>query len=162
MSQLIHPLFGDLMFDGVGLLGCVFVLVLMWDAGRDWKRARAMRDWRKTQLPYSTGRRRAARSFFRKYRGRLVLLVMVSAVAAMLMGGRQNPHGDKASPAMKPGTGNLPGGNDSNRVDAAILTFQTLPPPGGARGSAANSGSNIIAPASVNNPDTTNDLLTHP
>lgn len=37
MVQLIHPFLGDLMFDGVGLLGCLFVLFLMWEA---WKERR--------------------------------------------------------------------------------------------------------------------------
>jgi len=88
MLRLIHPLFGDLMFDGVGLLGCVFVLVLMGDAWKDWKRACVVRDRRKGRLPYSSGRRRPARGFFRKYRTSLALLVIVSGAVAMLVGGR--------------------------------------------------------------------------
>jgi len=165
--RLIHPLFGDLMFDGVGLLGCVFVLVLMWDAWKDWQRARVMRGRRRNQLPYSTGRRRPARGFFGKSRVKLALLVIVSGVTAMLVGGRQSPHGTKTSPTtpagtLNPATGNLSSGNDSNRVDEAILTYQTLPPPHGAGGSAANGNSNTIAPRFENSPKATNNVLNPP
>ena len=148
--QLIQPLLGDLMFDGIGLAGCVFVLVLIREAWNDWKRARVMRKRRRSQLPYSTGRRRPARSFFREFQGKLVLLVLASVVVLMLVGGRQNPHGDKTSAARPPGTlnpaaDNLSSGKDSSRPDGAILTFQTLPPPNGTGGSIANGNSNAIA-----------------
>ncbi len=167
MLRLIHPLFGDLMFDGVGLLGCVFVLVLMWDAWKDWKRACVMRGRRRNQLPYSTGRRRPPRGFFRKYRTRLALLVIVSGLTAVLVGGRQNPHGNKTSPTtpartLNPAAGNLSSDNDSNRVDKAILTYQTLPPPHGAGGSAANGISNTIAPRFENSSKATNGILNPP
>ena len=167
MLRLIHPFFGDLMFDGVGLLGCVFVLVLMWDAWKDWKRARVMRLRRRNQLVYSTGSRRRARGFFRKSWARLVLLVIVSGVAVVLVGGRQNLHGGKTSPITPAGTlnsatNNLSGGRDSGRVDGAILTFETLPSPGAAGRSVARGGSNMIAPSFGNKPDATNGTLKHP
>lgn len=37
MLQLIHPFLGDSVMDGVGLAGCLFVLILMWEA---WKERR--------------------------------------------------------------------------------------------------------------------------
>jgi hypothetical protein len=150
MLRLMHPLFGDLMFDGAGLLGCVFVLVLMWDAWKDWKQARVRRDRRGSRLPYAAGRRRPARRFFRKSRAGLVLLVIASGVTAMLVGGRQSPHGARTSPTtpagtLNPAAGNLSSGKDSNRVGESILTYQTLPPPRGAGASVANGNSNAIA-----------------
>ncbi|HKW30789.1 MAG TPA: hypothetical protein VJT54_15765 [Verrucomicrobiae bacterium] len=155
------------MFDGVGLLGCVFVLVLMWDAWKDWKRACVMRDRRRNQLPYSTGRRRPARGFFGKSRVRLALLVIVSGLTAMLVGGRQIPHGAKIAPStpagtLNPAAGKLSSGKDSNRVAEAILTYQTLPPTRGAGGSAVKGGSNVIAPSLGNKPDATDGPLNHP
>ncbi len=166
--QLIQPLFGDLMFDGVGLLGCLFVLVLMWDAWKDWNRAGAMRKRRKRQLPYSTSSRRPARGFFRKSRTKLALLVATSSIAVMLVGGRQNPHGDKASPTTPAATlnsatdNNASGNNDSAHPDEAILTYQTLPPESGAGGSIASGNSNAIASHFGNIPDATNSTLNHP
>lgn len=167
MLRLIHPLFGDLLFDGVGLLGCVFVLVLMGDAWKDWRRARVVRDRRKGRLPYSSGRRRPASGFFRKYRTRLALLVSVSGAAAMLVGGRQNPHGAGTSPTTSartpnPAAGNLLSGKDSDRIDEAILTYQTLPPSRAPGGSAANGQSNTIAPRVEHSPNPTNGMLHTP
>jgi hypothetical protein len=167
MLRLLYPFFGDLMFDGAGLLSCVFVLVLMWDAWKDWKRARVMRERRRNQLPYSTGSRRPARGFFRKFRARLILLVIVSGVAVVLVGGRQNPHGDKTSPitpagTLNPATDNLSRGKDSSRVDGAILMFETLSTPGGTNGSVANGYSNTVTSPFGNSPSTTNGTLNHP
>lgn len=164
---LIQPLLGDLIFDGVGLAGCGFVLVLMWEAWKDWKRARVMRKRRRSQLPYATGRRRPARSVFGKFRGKLVLLVVASSLALMLVGGRPNPHGDQSAPTtpagtLNPAAGNLSSGKDSSRLDGVILTFQTLPPPGGTGGSIANGNSNAIASPFGNSPDATNRTLNHP
>ena len=167
MLQLIHPFFGDLMFDGIGLLGCVFVLVLMWDAWKDWKRAGVMRDRRRNQLAYSTGSRRPARGFFRKSRARLVLLVIVSGVAVALVGGRQNPHGDRTSqtrPAgtLNPGTGNLSKGTGSAHSDGAILTYQTLLSPGGTGDSMVNGNSNVVTSRFKTSPDATNGVSPRP
>ena len=168
MLQLLHPFFGDLMFDGIGLLGCVFVLGLMRDAWKDWKQAGVMRVRRRNRLPDSTGRRRFARGFFRKFRGKLILLVVASSVAVMLVGGRQNPHGGKASPATATGTSNPatdsnpPRGRDSAYSDQAILTYQTLPPPRGAGDSIVNGNSNGIASYFRTSPDATNGALNHP
>jgi hypothetical protein len=161
MLQLIHPFFGDLMFDGIGLSGGVFVLVLMWDAWKDWKRAGVMRVRRRNRLPYSTGRRRAARGFFRKFRGRLVLLLVASNLAVLLVGGRQNPRGDKTSqttPAgrLNPVTGNLSQGADSAHSDGVILTYQTLFSPSGTDGSMVNGNSNVVASRFRTSPDVTN------
>ena len=155
------------MFDGVGLLSCGLVLVLMWDAWKDWKRARVMRLRRRNQLAYSTGSRRPAKGFFRKSRAALVLLIIVSGVAVVLVGGRQNPHGDKTSPITPAGTlnsatNNLSGGKDSGRVEGAILTFETLPSPGGAGRSVTTGSSNMIAPSFEDKPDATNGTLKHP
>jgi len=48
MVQLIHPVFGDVMFDGIGLAGGLFVLFLMWEAWKEWRcrvrRTRAARE----------------------------------------------------------------------------------------------------------------------
>ena len=168
MLLLIHPFFGDLMFDGVGLLGCGFVLVLMWDAWKDWKRAGAMRKRRKSRLPYSTGSRRPARGFFGKFRGRLALAVIVSAAAVMLVGGGKNPHSDKTSPTtpagtLNPATHSHPSsGRDPAHPDEAILTYQTLPPESGTGGSMARGNSNAVASPFGNSPNATNSRLNHP
>jgi hypothetical protein len=48
MLQFIHPVFGDLMFDGIGLAGFLFALFLMWEALKEWRirvrRARTARE----------------------------------------------------------------------------------------------------------------------
>jgi hypothetical protein len=48
MLQFVRPVFGDLMFDGIGLAGCLFALFLMWEALKEWRirarRARAARE----------------------------------------------------------------------------------------------------------------------
>jgi hypothetical protein len=37
MLQFMRPVFGDLMFDGVGLAGLLFVLFLMWELLKEWR-----------------------------------------------------------------------------------------------------------------------------
>jgi len=37
MPQFFGPVFGDLMFDGIGLAGILFVLFLIWEALREWR-----------------------------------------------------------------------------------------------------------------------------
>jgi hypothetical protein len=48
MLQFIRPVFGDLMFDGIGLAGFLFVLFLTWEALKEWRirirRARSARE----------------------------------------------------------------------------------------------------------------------
>ena len=48
MLQLMRPLFGDLMFDGIGLIGFLFALYLIWEALKEWRirirRARTARE----------------------------------------------------------------------------------------------------------------------
>jgi len=48
MMQLICPIFGDLMFDGIGLAGLLFALFLIWEALKEWRirirRARTARE----------------------------------------------------------------------------------------------------------------------
>jgi hypothetical protein len=47
MLQFIHPVFGDLMVDGIGLAGFLFALFLMWEALKEWRiRARRARNSR--------------------------------------------------------------------------------------------------------------------
>jgi hypothetical protein len=47
MEQLLRPLFGDWMFDGIGLCGFLFVLFLIWEALKEWRiRARRARNKR--------------------------------------------------------------------------------------------------------------------
>lgn len=44
MWQWMHPIFCDLMFDGIGLAGFLFALFLMWEAFKEWRiRARQAR-----------------------------------------------------------------------------------------------------------------------
>lgn len=44
MLHFVRPLFGDLMFDGIGLGGFLFVLFLIWEAFKEWRiRARRAR-----------------------------------------------------------------------------------------------------------------------
>jgi len=89
-------------------------------------------------------------------------------MAVILAAGRQNPHGDKTSPAttaetVNPATNRNPSrGSDSAHSDEAILTYQTLPLPGGTGGSVANRNSNAIAPPFGNNPDATKGAMNHP
>ena len=45
MSQWIQPVLGDMMFDGVGLAGCLFVGFLMWEAWKE-RRIRIRRERR--------------------------------------------------------------------------------------------------------------------
>ena len=165
--QLIQPLLGDLIFDGVGLAGGAFVLVLMWEAWKDWKRARDMRKRRRSRLPCSTRRRRPAGSVFRIFRGKLVLLVVASGAVLMLVGGRQNPRGGQTAPTTRAGTlksaaDNLSRAEDSSRLDGAILTFQSLPPPGGRGGSIANGNSNVVAAPFGSSPGANPRTLNHP
>jgi len=167
MLQLIHPFFGDLMFDGIGLLGCGFVLVLMWDAWKDWKRAGVMRARRRNQLPDSIGRRRSARGFFRKFRGKLVPLAMAAGLAVTLVGGRQGPKSDKTSPTtpagtLNPATDNQSGGTGSAHSDGDILTYQKLPSPGGTGDKIVNGNSNAAASRFRTGPDATNGVSARP
>ena len=47
MLHLVHPLWGDVMLDGMGLCGFLFVLFLMWEALKEWRiRARRARNLR--------------------------------------------------------------------------------------------------------------------
>jgi hypothetical protein len=42
--QLIRPVFGDLVFDGIGLARFLFALFLIWEALKEWRiRARRAR-----------------------------------------------------------------------------------------------------------------------
>lgn len=166
--QLIHPFFGDLMFDGIGLLGCGFVLILIWDAWKDWKRAGVMRLRRRDRLPYTTGRRRSARRFFGKFRGRLVLLAVAASLAVVLVAGRQNPQGNRTSRTTPAGTlnpasdSNLSRGADSAHSDGTILTYQTLPPPGGTGDSSTNKNASAVVSHFRTGPDATNGVSPRP
>jgi len=47
MLQFMRPVFGDLMFDAVGVAGFLFALFLMWEALKEWRiRARRARNVR--------------------------------------------------------------------------------------------------------------------
>jgi hypothetical protein len=47
MLQWIRPVFGDLMFDGIGVAGFLFALFLIWEAFKEWRiRARRARNAR--------------------------------------------------------------------------------------------------------------------
>jgi len=37
MSQFVQPFFGDVILDGVGATGCLFVFFLIWQACKEWR-----------------------------------------------------------------------------------------------------------------------------
>lgn len=53
MSQFVQPFFGDVVLDGVGAAGCLFVLFLMWQALKE-RRIRIRREKRAREC--ATGR----------------------------------------------------------------------------------------------------------
>ncbi len=81
MSQLICPVFGDLMLYGVAAMGWLFILGLIANAWWERRQARLMR----LQAIGQSHPKRPARTFFQKWRRRFLLVAAISVVIGILV-----------------------------------------------------------------------------
>jgi hypothetical protein len=147
MLQLICPFFGDLIFKGAAALSLLFVLALIWDAIWQKRQGHLMREWPKRKLAHPTGGGKTAGKAFKKFRGKFVLLAVISIVVILLLIMiREKPNtndangladyskyfqGDATRPALATGTPNsnagetnLSAGQPSTHVKRVSLTYR--------------------------------------
>lgn len=81
MLQSIRPMLGDLMLDGVAVMGWLFILALMASAWWERRQTRIVCEWARGQKRRIT----PLRAFFKRFRGKLLLLTMFSVVVVILL-----------------------------------------------------------------------------
>lgn len=83
MRQELHPVFGDLVADGVVALCCLFVLGLIFDAWWQKRQARLMRNWSKEQMPHPA-RSATPRPRLKRFPAKFALVALCAAVIVLV------------------------------------------------------------------------------